>query len=595
MRHSGWYVWLLAALLAVGHTSGSVTGHQDSTTGAGTLSQGDLADTLFVDATESSGLDFSHFNGSTGELLLPEITGSGGALLDYDNDGDLDLYIVQGAVLEDTTSRLASAAAAGTQFHDKLYRNDLEKPGGRVRFQDVTAESQIVAPGYGMGVATGDIDNDGWVDLYVTNLGPNQLWRNNGDGTFGEIGQLAGVDDDRWSSSASFLDYDRDGWLDLFVATYVDFAAAPGRECFSRASARDYCGPDAYAPQPDRLYRNRGNGTFEDVTTASGIADTFGAALGVVAADFNQDGWVDIFVANDGDANQLWLNNQAGGFADEALLTGVAFNHRGQAEASMGVSAEDYDGDGDEDLFVSNLEGESNTLYRNLGGGVFEDATIAAGLHGPSLPFTGFGTGFFDYDNDGRLDLVVLNGAVRLLDRQIREGVAHPLAQPNLLFRQNDSGRFDQLDSPTESLIARSEVTRGAAFGDVDNDGDVDLVVFNNSGPARVLLNQVGQQRHWVGIRAVEHGRDSLQTRIEIVDDSGNSQFRRVHTDGSYCSAGDPRVLIGLAGTGMGNDEATVQVRVTWPDGATDEFRLETDRYWLVRRGESPQPAETDR
>ena len=536
------------------------------------------------DVTEASGLDFSHDNGASGELLLPEITGAGGALFDYDNDGDLDLYLVQGAPL-------GGAEWTGSAFPtDRLYRNTLGEPGGTVRFEDVTERSGILAGGYGMGAATGDIDNDGWVDLYVTNLGPNQLWRNQGDGRFVDVTADAGVGDGRWSTSATFLDYDQDGWLDLFVASYVNFSIEMTVECFSRASARDYCGPDVYDPIPDRLYRNRGDGSFEDVTLTSGIAAAFGAGLGVIAADFDGDEWSDIYVANDGDANQLWVNDRQGRFADEALLAGVAFNHLGQAEAGMGVDAADFDGDGDEDLFVTNLEGESNTLYVNLGEGFFEDRTIAAGLHIASLPYTGFGAGFLDYDNDGSLDVLVLNGAVGMLGRQARDGVAYPLRQPDLLFRQGSSGRFDNATSRDAPALERPDVGRGAAFGDVDNDGDIDVVLVNNNGPTRLLVNRRGTERRWVGLRLVDRLRDSLQSRVEVVDASGRSHWRRVRADGSYCTAGDPRIVVGL------NDaEGETLVRVHWAGGGHDEFAVQPGRYWLLERGETARALTTER
>ena len=295
---------------------------------------------ILEDVTEESGIDFVHFNGMTGEFFLPEITGSGGGFIDYDNDGDLDLYLVQGAILGQG-KKLADAIFPwrGTGLpRDRLYRNDLViGTDGRqlLRFTDVTSQSRIAATGYGMGVATGDFNNDTWTDLYVTNLGSNQMMRNNGDGTFTDVTDETATDDSRWSTSAVFLDYDRDGWLDLFVTNYVDFALGKKRDCYASSSAPDYCGPDAYDPSADRLFHNKGNGTFEDVSLSSGIRGALGAGLGVIAADFNSDGWTDIYVANDGDPNQLWINQKSSTFRDEALLAGVALNRMGQAEAGM--------------------------------------------------------------------------------------------------------------------------------------------------------------------------------------------------------------------------------------------------------------------
>ena len=539
---------------------------------------------LMTDATERARIDFRHFNGETGDYLLPEVTGAGCALFDYDNDGDLDLYLVQGAVLKAADNPGPGHRPSEQPPHDRLYRNDHAADGTRgLRFTDVTAASGIRSIGYGMGVATGDYNNDGHIDLYVTNLGSNQLLRNNGDGTFSDVTTEAGVDDPRWSTSATFFDYDDDGWLDLFLASYVRFSTDMKRECFAQSSARDYCGPDSYDPVSDRLFHNRGDGTFEDVTESSGITAAFGAGLGVVAADFNCDGWTDIYVTNDGDPNQLWLNQRGTGvFQDQALLAGVAFNHMGQAEAGMGVDAGDFDGDGDEDLFMTHLEQESNTLYVNLGNGIFEDRTIQVGLHASSLNYTSFGTGFFDYDNDGWLDLLVLNGAVRIIERLARKGDPYPLHMPNQLFRNDGQGQFSDVTQKAGPAFQLSGVSRGAAFGDLDNDGDTDVVVLNNNGRARALLNQVGNRNHWLGLRLLDQhgGRDSLQARVEVVGSDGRVFWRRVSTDGSYCSASDPRVLVGL-----GEDDQPQVVRSHWPNGNVEEWRdLAIDRYWTLKQ-----------
>ncbi len=537
---------------------------------------------IMLDATEQSGIRFQHFNGATGEYLLPEITGAGCAVFDYDNDGDLDLYLVQGTVLRAGDRPKAVRRPSEQPPCDILYRNELAAHNrAELRFTDVTAASGIRAVGYGMGVATGDYNNDGYIDLYVTNLGSNQLLRNNGDGTFSDVTPEARVNDPRWSTSATFFDYDRDGWLDLFLTNYVRFSVDMKRECFSQSSARDYCGPDSYDPVSDRLFHNRGDGTFEDVTKSSGITAAFGAGLGVVAADFNGDGWTDLYVANDGDPNQLWFNQRGSGlFQDQALLAGVALNGMGRAEAGMGVDAADFDGDGDEDLFMTHLEQESNTLYLNLGNGMFEDRTIQIGLHAASLQFTSFGTGFFDYDNDGWLDLLVLNGAVRIIERLARAGDAFPLHMPNQLFHNDGQGLFTEVTGQAGPAFRLSEVSRGAAFGDLDNDGDTDVVVSNNNGRARVLLNQVGNQNHWLGLRLLDRqgGRDSLQARAEVYAPNRTVLWRRVSTDGSFCSASDPRVLVGLGG-----DVHPQVVRVHWPSGEVEEWRdLAADRYWTL-------------
>ena len=535
----------------------------------------------FVDRTAASGLDFVHVNGAAGELLLPEVIGAGGALFDYDNDGDLDLFAVQGAMLRASTQGGTAAPRS------RLYRNDLAADGShRLRFTDVTDRSGIVALGYGMGAATGDYDNDGWIDLYVTGLGSNRMFHNNGDGTFTDVTGKTGTDDARWSTSATFFDYDGDGWLDLYVANYVNFDVAMKRGCFSAGSARDYCNPAVYDPVPDRLFHNSRDGTFSDVSALAGLTRSPARGLGVLASDFNSDGWTDLYVANDGDANQLWLNQRGSGiFTDDALLAGVAVSRLGRAQGSMGLDVGDIDGDGDEDLFVTNLDNEGNTLYMNLGGGLFEDRTVEAGLF--RLGFTGFGTRFMDYDNDGWLDLLVVNGAVRHLSSQVQKGDPYPLRQRSQLFRNEGGKRFVDVTDRAGPALAPLQVARGVATGDLDNDGDVDVVMFNNNGPARVLLNEVGSRRHWLGVRVIDgrYRRDAMQTRVVLVGRGGRDLQRRIQTDGSYCTAADPRIVFGLADNGLPQT-----MRVHWAGGRVEEFRgLAVDRYWVIESGKAPR------
>jgi hypothetical protein len=530
---------------------------------------------LFVDATAESGLDFIHLNGATGELLLPEVIGAGGALFDYDNDGDLDLFVVQGGPLR-------ASGAPGPAARSRLYRNDLSD--GRARFADVTARSGIVAAGYGMGATTGDYDKDGWIDLYVTFLGSNHLFRNNRDGTFSDVTTRSGTDDVRWSTSAAFLDYDRDGWLDLYVANYVTFSVETTRACFSAGSARDYCNPAVYQPATGTLFHNNRDGTFANVSARAGLSRAPARGLGVIAADFNGDGWPDLYVANDGDPNQLWLNERGtGAFKEDALLTGVAVSRDGRPQGSMGVDLGDVDGDGDEDLFVTNLDNEGNALYRNLGKGLYEERTIEAGLF--ALGLTGFGTRFVDYDNDGWLDLVVVNGAVRHVASQVQGGDPYPLKQRSQLFHNERGRRFDNVTDQAGPAFAPLLVSRGLAAGDLDNDGDVDLVVFNNNGPGRILLNTTSG-RHWLGVRVVDGAaRDVLDTQVVLRRPTG-TLVRRTHVDGSYCAAGDPRVIFGL-----GTETTPQSVRVRWPGGRIEDFQgLSVDRYWVLEAGRPPRP-----
>ena len=527
----------------------------------------------FVDVSDESGVRFTHVNGAQGQLLLPEVIGAGGALFDFDNDGDFDLLLVQGGIAD---------GVAGMET-TRLFRNDTPGPGRPLRFVDVTERSGAGVRGIGMGLATGDIDNDGYVDLYITALGPNHLLRNNRNGTFSDITARSHSDDPRWGTSATFFDYDNDGRLDLFVTNYVRFAPDMKRACYSAASARDYCNPAVYDPVTSSLFHNEGNGVFSDVSARAGITGAAARGLGVIAADVDGDGWVDIYVANDGDPNQLWINKRGSArFEDEALIRGVALDRMGRTQGSMGIDLADVDGDGDEDLFITNLDNEGNTFYRNQGRGIFEDRTSEAGLF--RLGLTGFGARFIDYDNDGWLDLALVNGAVRQLTSQIRAGDAIPLRQPSLLFHNERGTRFSDATAAGGDVFAALQVGRGLLAGDLDNDGDIDLVITNNGGRARVLRNDAGNG-HWLGIRAIDHGRDALQARVLLARGSGGPVLRRVHTDGSYCSAGDPRVVFGL-----GEDRSPQRVRVEWPGGQSEEFAgLAADRYWVLERGKPPR------
>jgi hypothetical protein len=528
---------------------------------------------IFEEVADKVSLKFQHYNGMTGKLFLPEIMGAGGALFDYDNDGDLDVFLVQGSTLEpsDQPTKTLFPRRGRGKPQGKLFRNDLvvTRNGPQLTFTDVTETSGIIAEGYGMGVAVGDINNDGWNDLYVTNLGSNQMFLNKGNGTFIDVTRESGTDDSRWSTSASFFDYDRDGWLDLMVVNYAEFSTRNSPACYANTTARDYCTPKVFRAPGNRLFHNLGNGKFAEVTAASGLDKEFGHGLGVVSADFNDDGWPDLYVANDGDPNQLWLNQKNGTFKNEALLAGASVNRDGKAEAGMGVDAADFDANGTDDLFITHLMDETNTLYTNLGEAVFEDRTRETGLGMPGRRFTGFGTSFFDYDNDGWLDLLVVNGAVQLLPDLIRKGDPFPLGQPNQLFRNTGKGTFKEVIDQAGPNFQMLEVSRGAAFGDIDNDGDTDVLITNNNGPVRLLLNKAGNRNQWIGVRLVskDGGRDMLGAKIEIVSSNKPVLRRRVRTDGSYLSANDPRVLVGL-GTG-----ARVElVRVRWPDGTTAEF-----------------------
>lgn len=539
-------------------------------------------DPILDDRTEASGLEFVHFNGMSGELYFPEVFGPGVGLLDYDGDGDLDVYLVQGAMLGEDKG-VADAILpppAPLPLFDRLLRNDTsvdEDGTTRLRFVDVTERAGLTEQGYGMGVSTGDFDNDGAVDFYVTNFGGNSLWHNNGDGTFEEVTAGSGTDDDRWSVPAVFFDYDRDGWLDLYVGNFVEFRFATHKKCSSASGASDYCAPIVYEPESDRLFRNRGDGTFDDVTRSSGIDQAFGGALGAVAADFNGDGWLDLYVANDGMANQLWINQGNGRFVNDAVLGGAAVNEQGLPEASMGVVAGDFDGDGSTDLFLSHLAEETNTFYLNDGTGLFREATRDSGLGPPSWQYTGFGTALSDYDNDSWLDLMVVNGAVKRIEPQARAGDPHPLRQRNQLFRNLGGGRFEEIEGVGDSAFAVEEVSRGLASGDLDNDGDPDFVVTNNAGPVRLLANRVGERARWLGVRLMDPvlQRDYQALGFSLDREGERRLFRRVGTDGSYASANDPRTTIGF-----GDGSLPPSVEVTWPSGSKQRWvSLPLDRF----------------
>ncbi len=519
----------------------------------------DLESPLFEDAAEITGLKFTYDTGSAGERFLAEIVGGGAALFDCDSDGDLDVLFTQGHTLDSIQSTQEAMS--------RLFRNDLDQTQGEPvqSFRDITSSSGLEPTPYGMGVATGDVDNDGDVDIYLTSFTENSLWMNQGACVFEEAeGQLV---DSRWSVSASFFDSQADGWLDLFVGNYLDHSIYNNRQCRNLAGVIDYCGPKAYRPVPNSLWVNLGEGRFEDHSMQSGIDKDFGGALGVVASDFNADGIIDLYVANDQRPNLLWLSTEDGSLINDALLNGCAVNSSGLAEASMGVDLGDVNLDGHLDLFMTHLRQESNTLYE-VRDGQCMDRSNARELAAPSMPFTGFGTGFLDFDHDGDLDIFVANGEIEIIMEQMRAGEPFPLKQSNQLF-ENIDGQFIDASMRGGTAVTDPYVSRGAAFGDIDNDGDTDIVVVNSNDPVQLLINTVGQDRNWIGfeVRLSDSGRYAIGAELSLMLPDGSTRMERVSRDGSYASSNDPRVVFGL-----GDVDRIDRVTVRWPDGQKSTY-----------------------
>jgi hypothetical protein len=531
----------------------------------------DASSLLYSEVASKVGLDFVHHAGGAEEYFMPAVMGGGACVFDADGDDDLDLLLVD-------------SGGSGTPPSPLAPRLYLQADGAT--FAAAAAAGFDRPRGYGMGCAVGDVDNDGDLDLFVSAWGEDALYRNRGDGTFEDTTADSGLGDTAWSTSATFLDFDRDGWLDLYVARYVDLD--PSRICAREGGRRDFCGPIVFEGVDDLLYRNEKGGRFVDVSLRAGITGVEDAGLGVVAADFDDDGWIDLYVANDADPNNLWRNGGDGTFIDEAILLGVAFNRYGAGEAGMGVTAGDADGDGDLDLFVTHLIEETNTFYRCLGGGAFEDATAHLDLGLPSMDFTGFGTAFFDGDGDGDLDLAVANGAVKRRPRPLVERQGwwwNDYAEPNLLL-ENRSGRFVEAGAGAGPDWGRLEVSRGLVPFDYDRDGDQDLLVTNLDGPARLYRNELMERAsprpHWVEIRALDprYGREAIGARV-VLETERARRVRHATPPGGYLTGGHAFVHVGL-----GDEERILGFEVRWPDGLVESFAGgEADRTWVLERG----------
>ena len=503
----------------------------------------------FNEESESRGLRYVTMSGHDRDHLIPEITVGGAALFDIDGDGDLDAYLVQGGAL---------ASNAGSMSTNQLFSND-----GAGVFENITSGSGSDHHGYGMGVATGDYDNDGDTDIYVTNVDSNALMQNLGNGQFCDVTREARVGDEAWGTSAVFVDYDADGDLDLFVANYMHWSHAIERPCTNASGLPDYCYPPVYkTPAVDVLYRNNGKGSFSDVSLEAGLETAFGYGFGTVAGDFTGDGLADIFVANDGSQNQLWVNHGGDNFADQALSRGCALGESGRPKAGMGVTSNDLNDDGKPDLLVVNLQTETDSYFRNEGP-YFVDASTSLGLSGGSDLYTRFGVGIVDFDNDGYLDAYFANGRINKIDLDVSDRYA----EPNLLYRGVAGVRFEEViprGGTKELLVSTS---RAAAFGDVDNDGGVDVLVVNRDAQVYLLHNLVGQKGNWITFRLVNgNGSDALGA-ILSVDVAGQRRWREARTAYSFQAANDPRVHIG-----MGDVPNVAAVEVRWPNGKTESF-----------------------
>lgn len=533
----------------------------------------------FEEVTLECGLHFVHDAGPTGDYFMPQIMGSGAAVFDFDNDGRLDLYLLQNA-------------GPNSQSTNRLYHQEADG-----HFKDVSVGSGLDVAGHGMGVAIGDVNNDGWPDVLITEYGGLRLFLNNGNGTFTDVTKPAGLQSVSWGASACFFDYDRDGWLDLVVVNYVDYS--PSSPC-GGASKRDYCHPSAFDGTVARLYRNsgvKGQGSgargqavrFEDVTLKSGLGRVPGPGLGVVCADFDGDGWPDIFVANDSKANRLWINQRDGTFKEEALARGVAYDGLGRAQANMGIALGDVDGDGQFDLYVTHLTQETNVLWKQGPRGLFRDGTAAAGLASSRWRGTGFGTVLADFDHDGALDLAVVNGRVSRSEDQGSTDAASSIHDPfwrryaerNQLFA-NDGGRFRDISLQNVPLCGTASVARGLACGDFNGDGALDLLVTTVAGPARLYRNVAPDRGHWLMVRALDPAlkRDAHGAEV-TVRAGGRRWLRWLNPGSSYLCSNDPRAHFGL-----GSAERVDAIEIHWPDGFKEAFPgCDADRVLVLYKG----------
>ena len=508
----------------------------------------------FVDVTDESGLDFRHFTGAFGKRYMPETMGAGCAFLDFDNDGNLDVLLVNGKSWKDRKSDTTAT----------LYRNL-----GDSTFANVTRAAKLDVPMYGMGIAVADYDNDGDTDIFFANLGKNRLFRNNRNGTFTDVTEWAEVGDEQWSTSAAFFDYNRDGLLDLFVCNYVRWTQKTDVPCIVDDQYLFYCTPTAYPGESCRLYRNRGDSTFEDVTVQAGIYNPKGKSLGVALLDYNNDGWLDLAVANDTEPNFLYRNNGNGSFTDEALLQGIAVSEKGMARGSMGIDATDVYNDGGLALAIGNFSTEMTAFFYASSGDYFSDCARQVRIGGVSLLALTFGLFFFDFDLDAHTDLFCVNGHIEPDINRAQSNVDY--AQRPSLFWNRGDGTFDEIGSQVG--LDNPGVGRGAAYGDYDNDGDLDLLISNNGvqpdrGQARLLRNDGGNHNNYLRVKAVgkESNRDGIGAKV-ILKAGRVTQQRLVRTGSSYCSQSETILTFGI-----GKNKRVESLQVIWPSGKIDRY-----------------------
>jgi enediyne biosynthesis protein E4 len=516
---------------------------------------------IFEDITAKSGIRFKQESSRTNEKYLPESMGGGVAMFDYDNDGWLDLFFVNGAKLLDPMPPGALPDKSDPRYWNRLYKNNRDGT-----FTDVTEKAGLQGRLYGMGVGTGDYDNDGNMDLLVTNVGGNVLYHNNGDGTFTDVTAKSGVGGSGWCTGACFVDYDRDGHLDLIVSRYVEWDFSSDIYCGEhKPGYRAYCHPDQFNAITHLVFHNNGDGTFTDVSKKCGVGNSPGKGLGVAIDDFDGDGWPDIFVANDSVAEQLFRNNRDGTFTDLALLSGLAYDQNGHAFAGMGADFGDYKNNGWPSVFVNALANQKYKLFRN-NKGTFDDVTDSIGLGASTISHSGWGAKWIDYDNDGWLDLFIAQGHV-MDNVQLTEPSLRYLEPPLLL--KNEQGRLLNVSPQGGPIFAAPLAARGAAFGDLDNDGLIDIAINCNDGHAIILHNRCGNGNHWLtlNLTGTSSNRDAIGSKIRLVTDSGLLQTRFVSTAGSYISASDKRAHFGL-----GDAKKIRLIEITWPSGIVQRF-----------------------